>query len=205
VLRLTVEAAVPDARASRVNTTAGKLRFPAWPSTNKMTAMSAESPVEIFRADLADPRHAQWIVELTDIYSRDILGNGQPLPAHVLEELVPGLRAQPTTVVFLAATAGPESVPVGIATCFGGFSTFAARPLINIHDIFVDHAFRNRGIAKRLIQAVEDHARASDCCKLTLEVLENNYPARHVYKKAGFAQAVYQEDAGGALFYAKPL
>lgn len=165
--------------------------------------MSAESPVEILRADLANSRHAQWIIELTDAYARDPLGNGAPLPAEVLARLVPGLRAQPTALVFLAISGATDAV--GIATCFGGFSTFAARPLINIHDIFVRPEHRGHGLASRLLAAVEAHAQSAGCCKLTLEVLENNYPARHVYKKAGFAQAVYQEDAGGALFYAKAL
>ncbi len=37
------------------------------------------------------------------------------------------------------------------------------------------------------------------------KVQENNRHARRVYEAAGFAQAVYGETAGGALFYTKPL
>lgn len=44
-----------------------------------------------------------------------------------------------------------------------------------------------------------------ECCKLTLEVQENNHRARRVYEAAGFAQALYQEEAGGSLFYSKPI
>ena len=35
--------------------------------------------------------------------------------------------------------------PVGLATTFEGFSTFAAKPLINIHDIAVLPDYRGRG------------------------------------------------------------
>jgi hypothetical protein len=33
----------------------------------------------------------------------------------------------------------------------------------------------------------------------------NNHKARRVYAAAGFGQAVYQPEAGGALFMSKPL
>jgi GNAT superfamily N-acetyltransferase len=157
---------------------------------------------EYLRADLADARHAEWITLLTNEYAQDPMGNGEPLPADVLRELVPGLRAQPTALVFLALV---EGEPAGIATCFGGFSTFKARPLINVHDVFVRAAYRGRGIASGLLKTVEAHALETGCCKLTLEVLENNRTARRVYESQGFGQAVYTEAAGGALFYVKPL
>ena len=57
----------------------------------------------------------------------------------------------------------------------------------------------------RLLEAVESKAWELGCCKLTLEVLENNFRAQRVYGAAGFAQAQYAEGAGGALFLAKPL
>jgi len=41
------------------------------------------------------------------------------------------------------------------------------------------------------------------CCKVTLEVQENNRRSRQVYEAAGFAKAQYQAAAGGLLFYSK--
>jgi hypothetical protein len=43
------------------------------------------------------------------------------------------------------------------------------------------------------------------CCKLTLEVQENNLSARRSYERVGFAQAVYGATTGGSLFYTKML
>jgi ribosomal protein S18 acetylase RimI-like enzyme len=158
--------------------------------------------IAVVEADLARPDHARAVAALTDAYARDQMGNGAPLSAEVLDRLIPALRAHPTTLVFLAYQ-GDEAI--GIATCFLGFSTFHARPLVNVHDLAVLPAHRGRGVARLLLDAVERKARALGCCKLTLEVLENNAPARHLYTSAGFAQATYTEAAGGALFYAKPL
>ena len=159
-------------------------------------------PVDIVEADLARREHQEAIVELIDAYAADPMGNGKPLSAEVRETLIPGLKQHPTTLIFLAYQGGKA---VGITVCFRGFSTFAARPLINIHDLAVLGAQRGQGIGRRLLEAVEDKARALGCCKLTLETQENNRRARQVYAAAGFAQAVYEEAAGGTLFFAKPL
>ena len=159
-------------------------------------------PVEIVEADLNRMEHQNAVLELIDAYASDSMGNGKPLSAEVRRDLIPGLKQHPTTVIFLAYQADKA---IGIAVCFLGFSTFVARPLINIHDLAVLPAHRGQGIGHRLLEAVERKARDLGCCKLTLEVQENNHRARRVYEAAGFAQAVYEEAAGGSLFLSKPL
>ncbi len=158
--------------------------------------------VRVVEADLDRPEHQRDVVAMTAAYAMDAMGNGGPLPDGVLDELIDGLRSLPTTVVFLAY-AGDE--PIGIATCFVGFSTFRARRLINIHDLSVVPARRGEGVGTQLLAAVEAKARDLDCCKLTLEVQEGNTRARRTYAAAGFVQAVYEPTAGGSLFLAKPL
>jgi GNAT superfamily N-acetyltransferase len=158
--------------------------------------------IQIVEADLARPEHQRAVLELTDAYSRDPMGDGHPLAPEVRESLISGLRQHPTTLIFLAYD-GADAV--GIATCFLGFSTFAARPLINIHDLGVLPSHRGRGISRRLLEAVERKARALGCCKLTLETQENNHRARKVYAAAGFDRSTYQPEAGGTLFFSKPL
>ena len=161
--------------------------------------------IQVVPAQLDVPEHQRAVIELTDAYARDQMGDGRPLSAEVRERLIPALRNHPTTLIFLALDHSLGGRAVGIANCFLGLSTFFARPLINIHDLAVLPSHRGRGISRLLLQAIEDRARALDCCKLTLEVLENNHRARKVYGAAGFAQATYTEAAGGGLFLAKPL
>lgn len=158
--------------------------------------------LEIKPADLDDPQHQSAVVDLLDAYARDPLGDGKPLPDDVKARLIPGLRAHPTTLILLAFLG---DTPVGIAACFLGFSTFAAKPLLNIHDLAVLPGHRDLGVGRALLEAVEQKARELGCCKLTLEVLENNHKAYRTYRAAGFAQATYQPEAGGALFLSKPL
>jgi len=158
--------------------------------------------VEIVEADLNRDDHQRSVLALVDAYARDPMGNGQSLPDKVKNDLIPGLRKHPTTLIFLAYCDGQA---VGIAVCFIGFSTFAARPLINIHDLAVLPVSRGSGVGRRLLAAVEGKAREMGCCKVTLEVLENNHRALKVYAAAGFARATYTREAGGALFFAKKL
>lgn len=158
--------------------------------------------VEIIEADLADAHHQAAIVTLVDAYHQDAMGNAAPLPQSSRDRLIPGLRAIPTAHVFLAYNGDR---PVGIAVCFRGFSTFAARELINVHDLAVLPEWRGKGVGRALLTAVEQKARDLDCCKLTLEVQENNQRARGLYQSFGFAQSEYQSHAGGALFFTKPI
>jgi ribosomal protein S18 acetylase RimI-like enzyme len=158
--------------------------------------------VKIVEADLRRPKHQAAVLELLDEYSRDPMGNGAPLPAEVVTRLIPGLRAHPTTLVFLAYNDGAA---VGLAVCFRGFSTFAAKPLINIHDLVVLPAHRGLGIGRLLLDFIAEKGRTLGCCKLTLEVLENNRRARGLYASAGFTQATYRPEAGGAIFMTKTL
>jgi ribosomal protein S18 acetylase RimI-like enzyme len=152
------------------------------------------------RADLADAADAAAIVALIDAYAQDPRGGGKPLPAEVRQRLVPGLAAHPTSRVWLAFEG---SQPVGVCVAFVGYSTFNARPLLNIHDLAVLPGQRGRGVGRALLAAAESQAIGEGCCKLTLEVLEDN-PARHLYQRFGFEPARYGE-SGPALFQVKAL
>lgn len=157
--------------------------------------------VTIRDADLADPTDAAAIVTIVSSYATDPFGGGAPLPDDVRARLVPGLRAHPTTLVLLACSG---ERPVGIAVCFFGFSTFQARPLLNVHDLAVLPAERGRGVGHALLTAVEARARARGCCKITLEVLEDNRRARSLYARFGLADVAVGSSAA-TRFLTKPL
>jgi GNAT superfamily N-acetyltransferase len=161
-----------------------------------------EGRITVVEADLSRPDHQETTVHLLNAYAMDAMGDGKPLSEMVKREVIPGLRQHPTTMVFLAYR---ESEPVGLAICFRGFSTFAARPLVNISDYFVFPEHRGAGIGRRLLAAIEQRAREIGCCRLTLEVQENNHRAKAVYAKAGFSRDVHVLEAGGALYLSKPL
>ncbi|HEY2485452.1 MAG TPA: GNAT family N-acetyltransferase [Candidatus Binataceae bacterium] len=142
--------------------------------------------ITVREADLADREQAAVLVEMLDAYMRDPMEGGSAPSEQVKRELIPGLRAHPACYVFFALR-GEE--PVGFAICFLGFSTFNARPLINIHDIFVQASARGAGMGKLLLDRIEAKARSMNGCAITLEVREDNHRARRLYSKFGFERA----------------
>jgi len=158
--------------------------------------------VRIVEADLSLTEHQEAVLAMVDAYSRDAMGNGKPLDQDVRTRLILGLRRHPTTLIFLAFD-GVQ--PIGAAVCFIGFSSFAAKPIINIHDFVVLPASRGKGIGRRLLEAVEAKARELGCCKLTLEVMDKNHQAIRMYQAAGFERYSPQEEAGVAIFMSKSL
>ena len=160
------------------------------------------SEVTVIVADLNDSQHQTAIVQLINAYARDPMGDGQDLPAAVRDRLIPGLQQHPTALVLLAFDA---ATPVGIAVCFVGFSTFAARPLINIHDLAVIPEYRGRGIGRLLLEGVEAKGHELGCCKLTLEVREDNHRAQHLYHRFGFGDTSSGARHGAELVPAKAL
>lgn len=152
--------------------------------------------------DLDDAGQAADWLDLLDHYAQGPMGGGKALSAAVRADLVPRLRAHPG---FHAALLYDGATAVGLINCFTGFSTFAARPLLNIHDIVVRAGWRGQGLAHRLLDWATGQATVLGCCKLTLEVLSNNHGARAAYARAGFAPYVLDPAAGDALFLEKKL
>ena len=145
------------------------------------TVETGES-IRIRQADLENSEDTRSVLRLLDNYALHPMGSGAPLPDRVRKRVIDGLRAHPTTLVFLAFS-GTQAV--GLANCFVGYSTFQAKPIVNIHDLCVQDAFRGRGVGGRLIDAVIAHATDHDWCAVTLEVRADN-PARQLYARKGF-------------------
>jgi len=157
--------------------------------------------VEIVNADFGNAAHCTGIIEVLDSYAADPVGGGEALAADVRDRLVPALRDHPTALVLLAVAQG---CPVGIAVCFLGFSTFRARPLLNIHDLAVLPEWRGRGVGRSLLAAAEDRARRRGCCRLTLEVQDDNGRALALYGSFGFSDLTFG-DSGPTRFLVKAL
>ena len=158
--------------------------------------------IEVVRARYADPAHAAALIDLLDHYARDPAGGGAPLGDFARANLVGELAARPFVFSVLAFD-GDD--PVGLVNAIEGFSTFACRPLVNVHDVVVRASHRGRGIAARMFAEVETIARERGACKLTLEVLQGNAAARALYERLGFAAYQLDPAMGHAQFLQKWL
>jgi ribosomal protein S18 acetylase RimI-like enzyme len=151
----------------------------------------------IAEADLDDAAHAAGLVHCIDSYAAEDMGGGHALSDEVKRALVPGLKEQPGRVVLLALH-GREVV--GAAVCFMGYSTFAAKPRLNVHDLCVLAAHRGHGLGRRLMEGVIERARAAGCTQVSLEVRADNAIARRLYQSLGFGAGFAAMD-----FWVRPL
>jgi len=158
--------------------------------------------ISIARADYRNPVHAQALLAVLDSYARDAMGGGAGLSEAVKQHLPEALAERAHAFSVLAFDG---ATPVGLINCFEGFSTFAAKPLVNIHDVAVVPTHRGYGIAQRMMAEVERIAIERGCCKLTLEVLPENHGAQALYRKLGYGGYQLGSIAGAAQFWQKAL
>ncbi len=149
-------------------------------------------PIIVIPADLENDAHASGLLNVLDAYAADpVIGSGR-LPQEVKTTLIDSLKSWPGTYNFLACD---EDRVVGMINCFSGFSTFRAKPLLNVHDVAVLDEYRGRGIGRMLFDAVFEKAKELGCVKVTLEVYSSNVAAKGLYDSLGFTS-----DPGGDHF-----
>lgn len=156
----------------------------------------------VHRVDYHLAAHRTALLLLLDLYANDPMGGSEPLASDTRERLCDDL-AQRTDAVSFIAWEGEQAL--GLLNAFEGYSTFKARPLLNIHDLAVHPEHRGQGVGQALLTAVAQHAQARGCCKLTLEVLSGNAVALKSYERFGFAGYQLDPKAGQAVFLQKWL
>src|SRR5690606_18887542 len=158
--------------------------------------------IKVVRADYTDPGHAAALVMLLDAYASDPAGGGEPLSAFAKANLVRELTARPQAYSVLAFDG---TAPVGLVNCIEGFSTFACKPLVNVHDVAVAASHRGRRVGEQMLALAERIARERGACKMTLEVLAGNRSAQALYARIGFESYQLDPAMGDAQFLQKWL
>jgi ribosomal protein S18 acetylase RimI-like enzyme len=159
-------------------------------------------PITVRLADYRNSDDARALVSLLDAYASDPAGGGEPLSDFAKSHLAPALASRPQAFSVLAFD-GAQAV--GLINCIEGFSTFACRPLVNVHDVVVLASHRGRRIGELMLALVEELAQARGACKLTLEVLDGNRSALALYQRCGFAPYQLDPAMGHAGFMQKML
>jgi GNAT superfamily N-acetyltransferase len=158
--------------------------------------------IEVRPVDYNNYEQGRQLVQLMESYATDMMGGGESLGEDVKQRLVAEMNERPqisSAIVYV------EDQPAGLINFVEGFSTFSAKPLINIHDVVVRPEFRGQGLSRRLFEYVEAEAGRRGCCKVTLEVLEFNEVACKAYKNFGYQPYKLSDEGGVAQFWQKKL
>ena len=158
--------------------------------------------IVIQHINLHGEQHGNDLLTLLNNYACDPMGGGSALPLYTQQNLIKQLQKR-SDYIGLIAYQGKNAI--ALLNAFEGFSSFAAQPLINIHDLYVAPAQRGQAVLELLFDELEKIAKQRKCCKLTLEVLSNNQRAKSAYKKIGFSAYELSSDAGHAIFWQKKI
>ena len=157
---------------------------------------------ECIRADYGNPEHGSAVISLLNGYACDKMGGGTPLADDVKLKLIPSLKNTASAISILCYQ---KQQAIGLINAFEGFSTFAAAPLINVHDVYIAPEHRGRGVLELMFEEIDLVAKERQCCKITLEVLSKNHVAKSAYRKLGFEGYELLDESGEALFWQKKL
>jgi len=162
--------------------------------------MPATTNLLICRADYQDDAHMRALLALLDAYAQDTAGGAEPLSDYARANLPQALRTRPALFSVLAFDQAQAGLPVGLVNCVEGFSTFACKPLVNVHDVVVAASHRGQRVAAQMLALVERIAVERGACKLTLEVLSGNTSATKLYRRLDFDNYQLEPSMGHALF-----
>ena len=158
--------------------------------------------VQAIIADLNNQQHATAYLELMSHYACDPMGGGEDLSDYAKKNLVKTLLTRNDVFIILVFVGNK---PAALLTAIEGFSTFACKPLLNVHDVVVHKDFRGQGLTKILFENIEAVAKRIGCCKITLEVLSGNKIACKAYNRLGFSDYQLDPEFGSALFWTKTI
>lgn len=127
----------------------------------------------------------QALFTLMNAYMMDKMGIEEELSSEHFKQILIGLQQQCN---YRGIVVTKDDEAVGLANCFVNFSTFKAKPLLNIHDFIILPKYRELGIGRYLMQSVKQFSKANKHCKITLEVREDNTIAQSLYQSECFTE-----------------
>lgn len=146
-----------------------------------------ERDISFTFCDYQNKVHRQKLLELIDHYMMDPMGGSKPLSQPEKEKLLTGLSGHPSSFVLFVAV---DQEIVGLSTCFINFSTFKAKPFLNIHDLVILKEYRGKGLGRKLLEKCIEISKERGYCKITLEVRDDNRNAQELYKSLDFNESI---------------
>jgi len=141
----------------------------------------------ILPVDLQNELHTRQLIKLLNDYMCDPMGKNAEMEEGFASKIIAGLKAYTCYLGFFVLL---DDQFAGLANCNHNFSTFKAKPILNIHDFIITPEFRNIDAGQFLLAGIINFASQNGYCRINLEVREDNLNAKSLYKKMGFSDCV---------------
>lgn len=124
--------------------------------------------------------------ELTALFDQYRQFQGQPGDRPACQSFLQDRLRRGESVIFMARS---ESLgAIGFAQLYPSFSSTALKRVFILNDLFVADAGRRNGTASALLAAAERYAWCNSACRITLNVMQSNLPAQHLYEARGWTR-----------------
>ncbi|TQV85333.1 GNAT family N-acetyltransferase [Aliikangiella coralliicola] len=124
--------------------------------------------------------HLNVLVELFEQYRE--FYNAQPDKSRSQQFLEQRLNSKDS--IILLAFDGQEAA--GFVQVYPVFSSVAMRRVWLLNDLFVTHSKRQKGVAKKLMLAIEAEAQKAKVFSIKLATAIDNENAKHLYQSLGY-------------------
>ena len=89
------------------------------------------------------------------------------------------------SVVFIARE---SSAPLGFAQIYPSYSSTSLARVFILNDLFVHESGRRKGVASKLLAALEGYAWSHGAARVTLNVARDNRPGQELYEAQGWSK-----------------
>ncbi|WP_020619646.1 GNAT family N-acetyltransferase [Paenibacillus daejeonensis] len=139
--------------------------------------MSGQSNVR--QASLAD------IPVVAPLFDRYRMFYGQASNVEGAAAYLQARTEQGESVILMAVAQEGEQV-AGFVQLYPSFSSISMRSTWILNDLYVDEAFRQRGVARQLMEAARVYAEQTGAKGLGLSTAKDNYTAQRLYESLGY-------------------
>lgn len=123
-----------------------------------------------------------FLKELTELLHEYRLFYGQDSNKKDCKRFLKERFQKKDSVIFIGTY---EGKPVGFTQLYSSFSTVSLKPLLILNDLFVHPDYRNKGVAKALLEEAKTHCIFEKNKGLALETALDN-PAQKLYESLGW-------------------
>lgn len=133
--------------------------------------------MEIFLAGL------EHLEEVSRLFDQFRIFYQQPSNPEAARRFIQERFQNNDSTIFLAGNKGNM---VGFTQLYPSFSSVSMKRTWILNDLFVEEAWRNKGIAKLLMSAAEEYAQKTGAIRIVLATQISNLAAQSLYQSCGY-------------------
>lgn len=135
--------------------------------------------MEIIRANLEHLKEVSMLFDKYRVFYK------QPSDIEAATKFIQKHFIENSSTIFLACNRGDM---VGFTQLYPSFSSVSMKQIWILNDLFVEEAYRRKGVAKLLISAAEEFASKTGAIRIVLATQISNTAAQSLYELRGYSK-----------------